>query len=63
MVSKCHKITFTIFYFVIYIRDGERIDNKYCKGIKITDAELGRVNIIRDEFHGEWNYSIQPKYP
>lgn len=34
--------------------------NKYTKGIKVTDKELGQVNIIRDEFHGEWNYSIHP---
>jgi len=34
--------------------------NRYTKGIKVTDGELGQVNIIRDEFHGEWNYSIHP---
>jgi len=34
--------------------------NKYTKGIKVTDNELKQVNIIRDEFHGEWNYSIHP---
>jgi hypothetical protein len=34
--------------------------NKYPKGIKITDEELRQVNIIRDEFHGEWNYAIHP---
>lgn len=33
---------------------------KYIKGIKVTDKELKQVNIIRDEFHGEWNYSIHP---
>jgi len=32
--------------------------NKYPKGIKVTDEELRQVNIIRDEFHGEWNYAI-----
>ncbi|MDR3553195.1 MAG: hypothetical protein P4L55_24020, partial [Syntrophobacteraceae bacterium] len=32
----------------------------YPKGIKITDEELLQVNIIRDEFHGEWNYEIHP---
>jgi transposase len=36
--------------------------NKYPKGIKTTDEELRQVNIIRDEFHGEWNYAIQPSY-
>lgn len=34
--------------------------NKYTKGIKVTDKELSKVNIIRDDFHGEWNYSIHP---
>lgn len=34
---------------------------KYPKGIKISDEELHQVNIIRDEFHGEWNYSILPQ--
>lgn len=33
---------------------------KYTKGIKVTDHELKKVNIIRDDFHGEWNYSIHP---
>lgn len=32
----------------------------YPKGIKITDAELKAIQIERDEFHGEWNYSIRP---
>lgn len=32
----------------------------YPKGIKVTDKELDSVQIQRDEFHGEWNYSIRP---
>jgi len=32
----------------------------YPKGIKITDNELKTIHIKRDEFHGEWNYSILP---
>jgi len=35
--------------------------NKYQKGIKISDEELSDVNILKDDFHGEWNYSICPK--
>jgi len=35
--------------------------NKYNKGIKITDKELESVNLKRDEFHGEWNYTISKK--
>jgi len=39
-----------------------QLDNsKYAKGIKVTDKELQQVNIIRDEFHGEWNYAIHPR--
>ena len=30
----------------------------YPKGIKVTDKELDSIQIERDEFHGEWNYSI-----
>lgn len=32
----------------------------YPKGIKVTDEELKTIQIERDEFHGEWNYSILP---
>ena len=32
----------------------------YQSGIKVTDKELEAVRIRRDDFHGEWNYSILP---
>lgn len=35
--------------------------NKYPKGIKVSDKELRQVNIVHDEFHGEWNYAIHPQ--
>ena len=35
----------------------------YEKGIKITDQQLAAVNIVRDEFHGDWNYTIHPNQP
>ncbi len=39
-----------------------KLDNHtYGKGIIVTDEELKNINIVRDEFHGEWNYSIKPK--
>lgn len=34
--------------------------NEYETGKKITDEEMKKMNIIKDEFHGEWNYSIRP---
>lgn len=33
--------------------------DKYPKGIKISDKKFQQVNIARDAFHGEWNYTIQ----
>jgi hypothetical protein len=39
-----------------------RVDpGEYVKGIKVTDAELAAVNIVRDGFHPDWNYEIQPR--
>ena len=35
--------------------------NQYPKGIKVSDDELSSVNIVGDEFHPNWNYSILPK--
>ena len=32
----------------------------YEKGLKISDEKLGKVNIKKSEFHGEWNYTIMP---
>ncbi len=38
-----------------------RIDeNEYPCGIKVSDAEMDAINIVRDDFHGEWNYTIAP---
>jgi hypothetical protein len=33
---------------------------KYATGIKVSDAELAKVNLKPAKFHGEWNYSIAP---
>jgi hypothetical protein len=32
----------------------------YPKGVNVSDEELSKLNLTRDEFHGEWNYSIAP---
>jgi hypothetical protein len=34
--------------------------NLYPKGIRVSDEEMQAINITRDEFHGEWNYTISP---
>ena len=36
-------------------------ENRYPAGIKISDAEMAELNILRDQFHGEWNYTIKPR--
>jgi len=33
----------------------------YPTGIKVTDEEMEVLNILRDDFHGEWNYTISPQ--
>ena len=33
----------------------------YPKGLKVSDAEFDAINLVRDAFHGEWNYTIHPK--
>jgi hypothetical protein len=32
----------------------------YARGRKVTDEDLATIQIERDEFHGEWNYTISP---
>ena len=36
--------------------------NSYPKGIGVPDDEMAAIDIVRDEFHGEWNYTIRPRY-
>ncbi len=33
----------------------------YPTGLKVTDEELAALNLFRDAFHGEWNYTIKPQ--
>lgn len=38
-----------------------RLDrHKYPTGLKVSKAELEKVNLTLDQFHGEWNYRIHP---
>ena len=34
--------------------------NLYPKGVQVTDQEMQAINLTRAEFHGEWNYTIEP---
>jgi hypothetical protein len=34
---------------------------RYPQGVKVSDQEVAALRIERDEFHGEWNYSILPR--
>jgi len=34
--------------------------NLYPKGVEVADGEIQAINITRDKFHGEWNYTIAP---
>jgi len=34
--------------------------NPYPKGIKVSDEEFASIRLARDNFHGEWNYTIKP---
>jgi hypothetical protein len=33
----------------------------YPTGRKVTDEELASLHLLRDAFHGEWNYTILPQ--
>ncbi len=33
----------------------------YSKGIRVSDEDMAALNIHRDPFHGEWNYTIKPQ--
>lgn len=40
--------------------DAELDENIYEKGIKISDEQFAKVNLHKDDFHGNWNYIIKP---
>jgi hypothetical protein len=42
---------------VIAVKDSQ----VYPTGLKVTDEELAALNLLRDPFHGEWNYTIRPQ--
>jgi len=36
-------------------------ENLYPAGVKVSDQEMAQLNILRHHFHGEWNYTINPR--
>jgi hypothetical protein len=37
--------------------------NTYPAGVKVSDAQIEAINLTRHDFHGEWNYTINPNRP
>jgi hypothetical protein len=35
--------------------------NTYPTGIKVSKQDLAALNLVRDPFHGNWNYTIKPQ--
>lgn len=33
----------------------------YRTGIKVTDEEMAALNLVRNDLHGNWNYTIKPR--
>lgn len=39
-----------------------RLDRRrYAVGHKITNQQFGSIHLVKDKFHGEWNYTIHPR--
>ncbi|HUH67887.1 MAG TPA: hypothetical protein VLZ05_02840, partial [Mycobacterium sp.] len=36
-------------------------DRAYPKGTKISDEQMASLPLTRHDFHGEWNYTLQPE--
>jgi Rhodopirellula transposase DDE domain len=36
-------------------------ENKYPKGVKVSDAQMAALNLSRYTYHGDWNYTISPR--
>jgi hypothetical protein len=35
----------------------------YEKGVKVSDAEMASLDITGDDFHPDWNYTVNPRQP
>ncbi len=36
-------------------------EGRYPTGIRVSDEQMGALDIRRDVFHGEWNYTLSPR--
>jgi hypothetical protein len=36
-------------------------EKQYSTGIKVSDEQFKSLNIVGDEFHPDWNYTISPR--
>ena len=44
------------------LRIQAEVDHKrYVTGIKVSKDEMASLRVLRDEFHPEWNYTLQPR--
>jgi transposase len=34
----------------------------YPAGVKVSDREVAEINLRRDKFHGDWNYTLHPRH-
>ena len=35
--------------------------NAYPAGLKVSDQQMAELQLRRDKFHGDWNYSLLPR--
>ena len=33
----------------------------YPPGVKVSDREVAEIDLRRDRFHGDWNYTLHPR--
>ncbi|MBU1345274.1 MAG: ISAzo13 family transposase [Proteobacteria bacterium] len=44
------------------LRVRAKLDRRtYPTGVEISKAQMQRLNLIRNEFHGDWNYELRPQ--
>ena len=44
------------------LRVRAKLDTReYPLGVKVSDAEMNDLSLMRDDFHGEWNYRLVPR--